>query len=111
VRLSGPDLQRRRCDLPEQPAQQRRVTIFSLTPVIEVGDSGVLTIERTDEPASATRRRCRRARSGNRNSTTSRRPRKPGGIYLASFGSRKALFKIDQLAIPGGPPLGRLVRL
>jgi len=26
------------------------VTIFSLTPVIEVGDSGVLTIERTDEP-------------------------------------------------------------
>jgi hypothetical protein len=99
----------------EQPATaQRRVTVFSLTPLIDVGDSGKLTIERTDKPGE------RYETTLAKNSLVKQKfydlaaagtELKPGGIYLATFGTRKALFKVDQLATAGGPPLGRLLRL
>jgi hypothetical protein len=37
---------------------------------------------------------------------------RPGGIYAASLGSRRAIFLVDRRAEPGATPIiGRLVRL
>lgn len=99
----------------ENPAAApRRVTVYSLTPLIEVGDSGKLTIERTDRPGEvyeATLSKASLVKQKFYDLAAARVELKPGGIYLATFGTRKALFKVDQLATAGGTLPGRLLRL
>ena len=97
-----------------QPPAQPSVTIFSLTPMIDVGDSGQLTIERTDRPGerhAATLFKGTLVKQRFYDFASAGTELKAGGIYLATFGSRKVSFKVDQLATPGGPLLSRLVRL
>ena len=97
-----------------QPVAQYSVTIFSLTPLIDVGDSGQLSIERTDKPGErhvATLSKSSLVKQRFYDLASAKTELKPGGIYLATFGPRKVLFKVDQLATPGGSLLDRLVRL
>lgn len=98
----------------EQSPAQRRVTVFSLTPLIEVGDSGKLTIERTDKPGElheAMLSKTSLVKQRFYDLASAKVELKAGGIYLATFGTRKALFKVDQLATAGGTLPGRLLRL
>lgn len=99
---------------PHKSAEQRRLTIYSLSPVIEVAEPGKLVIERIDRPGeryeamlaakSLVKGRFHDFAAGNRQLTH-------GGVYAATLGSRRVIFKVDQLAEPAGPLLGRLVRL
>jgi hypothetical protein len=101
---------RGRAGQPELP----RVTIYSLTPIIEVGDSGTLSIVRTDKPGEryeTTLQKASLVKQKFYDLASAKVELKPGGIYLATFGARKALFKVDQLAQPGGTLPGRLLRL
>ena len=91
------------------------LTIYGLSPIFETAGRGKLTVERLDEsgeryefdigPATAVRGKFYDlARTG----TTL----KPGGIYVASLGSRRVVFLIDRQAEPGPSPIiGRLVRM
>jgi hypothetical protein len=99
--------------------QPQRVTLYGLSPMIEVeglsaAGSGKLVIERTDKPGEHYEAMLSKttlvkgrfydlARAGTQ--------LKPGGVYLATLGERKALFKIDPLAAAEAPLLGRLLRL
>jgi hypothetical protein len=96
-----------------QPAPQPRVTVFSLTPMIDVAEPGKLVIERTDKPGErheATLTRASLVKDRFYDLASADTQLKPGGVYLATIGSRKVLFKVDQLAQPAGPLVGRLVR-
>ena len=97
----------------DQPAPQPRVTVFSLTPMIDVAEPGKLVIERTDKPGErheATLTRASLVKDRFYDLASADTQLKPGGVYLATIGSRKVLFKVDQLAQPAGPLVGRLVR-
>jgi len=92
-----------------------RFTLYGLSPVVETTGRGKLVVERLDQKgerydidltaASVVRGKFYDfARTG----TTL----KPGGVYSASLGSRKAVFQVDRSAEPGpGPIIGRLVRM
>jgi hypothetical protein len=89
-------------------------TIYSLSPLIDVIEPGKLIIERIDRPGeryeatlsadSLVKKRFHDLAAGNTQL-------KRGGVYAATLGSRKVVFRIDQLAEPTGPLLGRLLRL
>lgn len=99
---------------PHPVAELRRVTIYSLTPIIDMAEGGKLVIERTDRPGEryeATLSKSSLMKNRFYDLAAANTQLKPGGIYLATVGSRKALFKVDQLAQPAGPLIGRLVRL
>jgi hypothetical protein len=90
-------------------------TLYGLSPIIEIPIRGKLVVERLDQKGErydvdlATASLVRDkfydfARTG--------RALKPGGIYAASLGPRRAVFSIAQKAEPGlSPIIGRLVRL
>jgi hypothetical protein len=90
-------------------------TLYGLSPIIETTGAGKLVVERLDEKgerydiditaASVLRGKFYDfAKNG--------RTLRPGGIYAASQGSRKAVFLVDRRAEPGPTPIiGRLVRL
>jgi hypothetical protein len=95
-----------------QPSQ--RLTIYGVSPVIEVTEQGTLVIERTDKPGEryeATLSKASLVKGRFHDLAAFNAQLKPGGVYEATLGSRKVLFKVDQLAQPAGPLLGRLVRL
>lgn len=88
--------------------------IYSVSPVIEVTELGKLVIERLDRrgeryEATLSRESLVKARFHDLAVVGTRLKR--GGVYAATLGSRRAVFKVDQLAEPAGPLLGRLVRL
>lgn len=88
--------------------------IYSQSPVIEVEEYGQLVIERLDRPgeryeAKLSKESLIKAKFHDLAAANARL--KAGGLYVARLGSRKAVFRIDQLAEQGGPLLGRLVRL
>lgn len=99
----------------EKAALAPRFTLYGLSPVIETTGDGKLVVERLDRKgerydvdltaASVVRGKFYDfARTGT--------ALKPGGIYAASLGSRKAVFLVDEHAEPGRTPIvGRLVRL
>jgi hypothetical protein len=92
-----------------------RFTLFGTSPLIETAGRGRLVVERLDakgerydvDLATASMVRGKFydfARAGT--------ALKPGGIYAASLGSRRAVFLVDRRAEPGmAPIIGRLVRL
>ena len=97
--------------------QAQRVTLYGLSPMIEVdglGASDKLVIERTDKPGEqyeATLSKSALVKGRFYDLARANTQLKPGGVYLATLGSRKALFKIDPLAAAEAPLLGRLLRL
>lgn len=89
-------------------------TIYSLSPVIEVTDAGKLVIERIDKSAPRYETVLAKASliKGRFHDLASKNLKlRRGGVYSATLGSRKVVFKVDQLAEPSGALLGRLLRL
>lgn len=101
--------------LGQKGSNSPRFTLHGLSPVFEITGRGKLTVERLDvkgerydvDLATAPTVRGKFydfARTGT--------ALKPGGIYAASLGSRKAIFLVDPQAGPGASPIiGRLVRI
>jgi hypothetical protein len=100
------------------PAQQAitppPLTIYGLSPIVEVEGGGKLVIERLDK-------------QGERHDVTvhsksllhgrfydfaqTKKALTPGGTYAASFGGHEIVFKVDPAAKPGATPVvGRLLR-
>jgi hypothetical protein len=97
-----------------QAAAVPQLTIYGLSPVIEVTEHGKLSIERIDKPgeryeATLSKGSLVRERFHDLAAVSTRL--KAGGVYAVTLGSRRTVFKVDQLAAPTGPLLGRLVRL
>src|SRR5450631_3802641 len=99
----------------EKNSMSPRFTLYGLSPVVETTGRGKLVVERLDVkgerydvdliPASVVRGKFY---DFAKTSTTLR----PGGIYAASLGSRRAVFLVDRRAEPGATPIiGRLIRL
>ena len=92
-----------------------RFTLFGLSPVIETTGRGRLVLERLDANGErydvdlATASMVRGKFYDFAKTGTALRP---GGIYAATLGTRRAVFLVDRSAEPGAAPLiGRLVRL
>lgn len=88
--------------------------VYSLSPVIEVQEVGQLVIERIDQPGERYDAKLSKEtliKTKFHDLAAARAQLKPGGVYAATLGSRRAVFRIDQLAGPAGPLLGRLVKL
>lgn len=98
---------------PRASAGPARVTIFSLSPLFDVPETGTLLIERMDKPEER-----REVALGAKpllkgrfyDSASASLQLRPGGLYSATIGRRKVVFKVDQLATPSGTLLERLVR-
>jgi hypothetical protein len=99
----------------ERNSMSPQVTLYGLSPVVETTGRGKLVVERLDVKgerydvnliaASVVRGKFY---DFAKTSTTLR----PGGIYAASLGSRRAVFLVDRRAEPGATPIiGRLIRL
>jgi hypothetical protein len=96
-----------------RPAPQ--VTLYGLSPIIEVSSGGTLVIERIDQPGE------RREISLGREQLVHNKfldlaktgvVLAAGGIYRAKAGLQKIVFRIDPQAQPGQTPIvGRLLRL
>lgn len=99
---------------PTQQAAQPQITLYGLSPVVEINGRGPLVIERLDQPGE----RHEVAASGKSlvrgkfyDFAKARTALTPGGVYLASLGTRKISFKIDPQAKGGSTPvIGRLLR-
>jgi hypothetical protein len=100
-----------RHDAPPKP----ELTIYGLSPIVEVSAGGMLVIERVDKPGEQYRLDLRSDRLlhgafldlAKADVTLS-----AGGIYRAQAGSQEIVFKIDRDAQPGETPIiGRLLRL
>jgi hypothetical protein len=95
------------------PAAQ--ITLYGLSPVIELKGGGKLVIERVDQPGE----RREYAVDGPQllkgaffDLARVGQALAAGGTYRASVGSRQIVFKIDSGAKPGASPVvGRLLRL
>jgi hypothetical protein len=92
-----------------------RFTLYGLSPVVETNGRGRLVLERLDAKGErydvdlATASIVRGKFYDFAKTGTALRP---GGIYAATLGSRRAVFLVDRGAEPGAAPIiGRLVRL
>lgn len=98
----------------QQVSAVPQLTIYALSPVIEVTELGKLLIERVDKPGEryeATLSKGSLVKERFHDLAAVSTQLKAGGVYAVTLGSRKTVFKVDQLAAPAGPLLGRLVRL
>lgn len=101
------------------PAQQAalppQITLFGLSPVVEANARDALVIERLDQPGEryeAAANDKSRVRGRFYDLAKAGKALAPGGLYVASAGQRKIVFKIDPAAKPGDAPvIGRLLRL
>jgi hypothetical protein len=91
------------------------LTIYGLSPVVEVNAGGMLVIERVDKPGEQYRldlRSDRLMHGAFLDLTKADVILSAGGIYRAQAGSQEIVFKIDRNAQPGETPIiGRLLRL
>lgn len=92
-----------------------QLTLYGLSPVVEVSGGGTLVVERIDvqgerytvplKSSTLLRDRFYDFAKANQSLTA-------GGTYAVSLGSRRTTFKIDPHAISGSAPIiGRLLRL
>jgi hypothetical protein len=92
-----------------------RFTLHGLSPVFETTGRGKLVVERLDvkgERYDVDLATAPMVRGKFYDFAKTGTALKPGGIYAASLGSRKAVFLVDSRAGPGaGPIIGRLVRI
>jgi hypothetical protein len=91
------------------------LTLYGLSPIIEVRESGTLVIERIDaqgERYTVPLKSNLLVRGKFYDLAKAKTLLAAGGTYTASLGSRKTTFKIDFRATSGSSPIiGRLVRL
>jgi hypothetical protein len=98
---------------PRTSDEPERVTVFSLSPVFDVPEAGALLIERMDKPEQR-----REIVLGAKSLTKGRfydtaaagLEFRAGGLYSLKLGKHRLMLKIDQLAMPSGTLLERLVR-
>lgn len=98
----------------KRTAEHKRKTIYSLSPIFEIGDLGTMIVRRIDKPdeqyeviilsSSLTRMRFYDFAAANGKL-------KAGAKYEVSLGANRLVFEIDELAHADGPLLSRLVRL
>jgi hypothetical protein len=99
-----------------EPARmpQPQVRLYGRIPIVEVGGTGNLVIERLDEPGEhydiAVGKR-ELVRGAFVDLAKSRRILAPGGLYRATFGARQVVFAVDSNASAAAPLLARLLRL
>lgn len=98
-----------------QAAARPEFTLYGLSPVIEVKAAGTLIIERVDQPGERhdiALAPDRMTHGSFVDLAKSGIVLKAGGVYRASAGEQKLVFRIDPGAVAGPAPLaGRLVRL
>jgi hypothetical protein len=91
------------------------ITLFGTSPLVEIKGGGVLFIERLDQPGERDKIEVSNKQLMKGAFYDFARANKalvPGGVYRASTGTRRIVFKIDPGAKPGASPiLGRLLRL
>jgi hypothetical protein len=100
--------------LADQQATAPQVTLYARTPIIDVGAGDTLLIERLDKPGERLRFTIERQQlvrgtffdfAGRNWMLTA------GGVYRATLGNKKLVFKVDAAAPPTGPLASRLLRL
>ena len=101
---------------PDRPAAAPQLlTLYGISPVVEVKGGGVLIIERVDVPGeryTVPLKASSLVRGKFYDFAKAKMSLKPGGTYVASVGPRKTTFMIDAHAIPGSTPIvGRLLRV
>jgi hypothetical protein len=96
---------------PETPRPQ--LTIYGLSPVVQVRDGGLLVIERLDKPGDRYEVRIGAnapVRGRIYDFAKSGKSLSADAIYVARLGAQEIVFKVDPLAKPGSTPIiGRLV--
>jgi hypothetical protein len=100
----------------QRPAPpQAQLTLYGLSPLVEVKGGGTLVIERIDAPGeryTVPLKSSALVRGKFYDFVTAKQALTAGGTYAASLGSRKTTFKIDPRATSGSTPIiGRLLRL
>ncbi len=99
---------------PAPGAATPQLTLYGLSPVVEVKGGGTLVIERLDEPGE----RHEVAIAGQQllrgsfyDFAKAEKSLAAGGLYRASVGPQQIVFKVDPYARPGqAPVVGRLLR-
>jgi hypothetical protein len=99
---------------PAASATTPQITLYGLSPVVEVKGGGKLLIERIDQPGEkleVTIADRQLTRGAFYDFSKSDKALTAGGLYRASVGSEQIVFKVDQFAQPGQAPIvGRLLR-
>jgi hypothetical protein len=92
-----------------------QLTLYGLSPLVEVKGDGTLVIERIDtqgERYSVPLKSSTLVHGKFYDFAQARQSLTAGGTYAASLGSRKTIFKVDPRATSGSTPIiGRLLRL
>ncbi len=100
---------------PAQRAAPPPVTLYGLSPLVEVKGNGTLVVERVDaqgEKYTLPLKGSALVRGKFYDFAQAKTSLTAGGTYTASFGSRMVTFKIDPHATSGSTPIiGRLLRL
>ena len=103
VRSVGPD-----------SAPVAQAVIYGASPIFEAKGRGTLIVERIDQPGERQQVELsgRQFKGRFYDFAGTSHPLTPGGIYAASFGPSRIVFKVDAQAKAGpGPAVGRLIRL
>jgi hypothetical protein len=100
--------------LPAGAGPQAELTLYGLSPVIDLKGGGKLVIERLDQPGEKHEVAIggqQLLRGSFYDFAKADKALVAGGLYRASVGSRQIVFKVDPYARPGQAPIvGRLLR-
>lgn len=96
------------------PLPKPRLTLYGASPLVEAKGRGMLTLQRLDVAGE----RLQIDLNGNQlkgrffDFAGANRALSPGGLYAATFGSSKIVFRVDSQAKSGATPIvGRLLRM
>lgn len=95
---------------------QPQFTLYGLSPVLQVGGAGQVTIERVDggkgDPIKLSIAENQLMKGAFFDTATKGVSLASGGVYRLTWGGKQTVFKVDPAAKPGKSPIiGRLVRL
>jgi hypothetical protein len=100
--------------VPGQDAPQPRVTLYGLSPIVEVKGGGTLIVERLDKQGERYELASNAqplVRGVFYDFAKTNKALAAGGVYRASLGTREIVFKVHPQAKPGSTPIvGRLLR-
>ena len=91
-----------------------QITLYGLSPVIQVAGGGTLLIERIDRPGErhvVALKQNKAMRGSFVDLATKKKILAAGGIYRAKLGHQQIVFRIDPTAKEGQPIISRLVRI
>ena len=91
-----------------------QLTVYGTSPIVEAKGKGTLVVERLDVKGERQQIELNGSQQKGKfyDFASADRALAPGGIYSASFGKSKIVFKVDANAKPGATPVvGRLIRL